>query len=40
VALSFGKFHMESALVLQGTVDRWKDVDTGWSVEGCVFRSL
>jgi hypothetical protein len=33
---SRGKFHMKSAVVLQGTVNRWKDVDTGWSVEGRV----
>ncbi len=31
-----GKFAMKTAVVLQGTLNNWRDTDTGWSVEGRI----
>jgi uncharacterized repeat protein (TIGR03806 family) len=31
-----GDFHVEARVRLQGTLNRWQDRDTGWSVEGRI----
>ncbi|HEV3342282.1 MAG TPA: PQQ-dependent sugar dehydrogenase, partial [Pirellulales bacterium] len=31
-----GKFHIEAKVALAGTLNRWQDHDTGWSVEGRI----
>src|SRR5438477_613135 len=30
------KFHVDSAVVVDGTLNQWEDRDTGWSVEGRI----
>lgn len=29
-------FHIQAKVSLAGTLNRWQDHDTGWSVEGCI----
>ncbi len=31
-----GDFHLQSAVQLRGTLNKWSDEDTGWSVEGRI----
>ncbi len=31
-----GDFHVEAKVMLRGTLNRWQDKDTGWSVEGRI----
>lgn len=31
-----GDFHIESSVTLQGTLNQWRDVDEGWTVEGRI----
>src|SRR3990172_743073 len=31
-----GEFHIEAKVALSGTLNRWHDTDTGWSVEGRI----
>src|SRR5689334_12082726 len=31
-----GEFHVEAAVDLKGSLNKWQDVDEGWSVEGRI----